>query len=323
MKNRIILGLLSLAMTVSLAGAASLNQVLVTTNQLIIPYSGTYATSHQIKLGTNNLPWQQAGKGSNIVATLPANLPSGTYTLTLQGSSPMDVAIGSVNAEAALNARVDGETARAQTAEVGLTNGLNAEVTRATAAEAGLSNSISTETTRAINAEADLANLINAVSNSLAASFNDRLNAVSNNIVTSLTKNFTTAFAFGVQVVSNNVSIPFSSYIGDWTTNGTTFKVPATGVYLMSFTINLSINTADFSYGLPAIRIIDSNDSGTNEIAVFTYSGYDIHTTSGQTAVQCLQGDQISVVNTGGPFTYGNSWPTNVPSATLSIIQIQ
>ena len=87
------------------------NTVRVTTNQLDILYSGTYATNHLVKLGSYSLPWQQAGKGADIIATLPTNILSGTYTLTLQGSPAVSVEIGSVSAAAALNSRMDLENA--------------------------------------------------------------------------------------------------------------------------------------------------------------------------------------------------------------------
>ena len=83
MKKNIILGLLSLALTAATALGGTLNTVRVTTNQLDIPYTGTYATNHTVKLGNYILPWHQAGKSADIFATLPANIPAGTYTLTL------------------------------------------------------------------------------------------------------------------------------------------------------------------------------------------------------------------------------------------------
>jgi hypothetical protein len=62
----------------------------------------------------------------------------------------------------------------------------------------------------------------------------------------------------------------------------------------------------------------------------FQYSGQTI---VGQVTAQCIQGDLISIDNlvkiedgsvlSGGEFTYGSEMPTNIPSATLSIIQIQ
>jgi hypothetical protein len=310
--------------------------VLVTTNQLIIPFAGAYATNKPVMLGNYSLAWQQTGKSSNIVATLPANLPAGTYSLVLKGAPPVSVEIGSVTGIAALNARVDAEIERAQNAEAGQTKRLNAEVTRANAAEAGLSNSISTETLRAMNAEADLANYINAISNSLASTFDSRISAVSNqilasvtstinassnSIVASLTKNFTAAFAFGLQGVNNNADIAFSSFIGDWTTNGTHFKIPETGVYQISFMIHLS-QLGNGSPQLYPIKVNVSNDTSTNGLGYFLFSS--VGSVSGQTTVQCIQNDLISIKNaTGTYFNLGESVPTNFPSATLSIIQIQ
>ncbi len=342
MKKSIILGLFSLVLAVSnsFGAAIVINTVRVTTNQLDIPYAGTYATKNLVKLGNYSLVWQQAGKGADVIATLPTNILSGTYTLTLQGSTPVSVEIGSVTAAAALNARVDLETARAGNAEAGLTNGINTEATRATAAEAGLSNSINAEiiratgtetgltnginaeTTRAENAEADLANSINGSSNSIVASVANNINAVSNNIVTSLTKNFAAAYSFGSQTVNAYSPVSFSNFIGDWTNNGTTFMIPATGVYQISFAINL----AGFQMnGETDIQITGINNATTNGLGYFSFFGdyYGrLGTLSGQTIVQCAQGDLISIKGLES-FTYGIYVQTNIPSATLSIIQIQ
>jgi hypothetical protein len=272
MKN-IIFGLFLLALTASTAFCESINTVLVTTNHLDIPYTGTYATNRLVKLGNYSLSWHQAGKSADIIATLPTNIPSGTYTLTLQGSSPVSVEIGSVTAEA------------------------------------------------------NLANQINVVSNSLAASFNAQLNAASNNIVTSLTKNFATAYAFGYQVISNTAPIVFSSFIGDWTTNGTTFKIPKNGVYQINCAIYGIGPKTSFPAVDPSVQLVAINNNITNVLA-------NLPVTGGGTAAQCFQDDEISIMvfnpNSGGIFCYGfnigNDFDitnTNVPTATLSIIQIQ
>ena len=374
MKKHIILGLFSLALTATTALCGTISTVLVSTNQLVIPYSGAYAANRLVKLGNYTLPWTQAGKSSNIVATLPANIPAGTYALALQGSTTVSVEIGSVTAAAALNARVDAETARAGNAEAGLTNGINAEVTRAIAAETGLTNGINAETSRAMNAEADLASTINATSNNIAANFADNLNSISNGvvagiannfntasnniaaglasyfnatsngIVTSLTKNFMTAYSFGSHLVNAHTSVTFSSFIGDWSTNGTSFKIPATGVYQINFAISSCSSSTGDPYVLrsvTAIQITDSNDANTNGLGYFSFgNNYVSLTLSGQTIVQCTQGDLVSIDNVSfdgyipitqfsGVFSYGvinppyYNQPTNVPSATLSIIQIQ
>jgi hypothetical protein len=381
MKKHIILGLLSLALTAATALGGTLNTVLVTTNQLVIPYTGTYAANRLVKLGNYTLPWTQAGKSSNIVATLPTNIPAGTYALALQGSTTVSVEIGSVTAAAALNARVNAETARAGNAEASLTNDINAEVTRATAAEAGLTNGINAEITRATGAETDLANSINsnsnsinATSNNIIANFTSKLNstsngvsavvasnintasnnivvglvsdinAASNSIVVNLTKNFTTAYAFGPHTASAHASIAFTSFIGNWTTNGTTFKIPATGVYQISFVINADRNQLGIFYynQIPAyfdgaIQITVVNATNTNGLGYFHYGPAPVNTFSGQTTAQCFQGDLISIDDVSrsdgydpiaaayydGSISYGSDTPTNIPSATLSIIQIQ
>ena len=325
MKKTIILGLFSLVLAVSTVLGGSINTVLVTTNHLDIPYTGTYATKNLVKLGNYSLVWQQAGKGADIIATLPTNILSGTYTLTLQGSTPVSVEIGSVTAAAALNARVDSETARAGNAEAVLTNGISAE------------------TTRAMNVETDLANSINAISNSLAASFDSRISAISNNIlasvtgninatsnsiVTSQTKNFVAAYAFGSNTLSTSSKVEYSSFIGDWTTNGTDFKIPVTGTYQISF--YLANVVAPYTWPNIVIQAIDSNNTTTNLVALFyalnssAFLGMGAQPITGQTTARFFQGDQISIVNYfGSQFSYGNIIPTNVPSATLSIIQIQ
>ena len=355
MKN-IILGLFSLALTAANAFGGTLNTVLVTTNHLDIPYTGTYATNHTVKLGNYTLPWQQAGKSADIIATLPTNIPAGTYTLTLQGSTAVNVEIGSVAAEAALNARVDVETARAENAEAGLTNGLNAELTRATAAEAGLANFINATSNNIVanfanniisvsnGVSAGVASNFNAASNNIAAGLASYFNSTSNGIVASLTKNFMTAYSFGSHIVNAQTSVAFSSFIGDWTTNGTSFKIPATGVYQISFALrscSLPAYNPSYAYSVIAIQITDSNDTSTNGLGYFSFGNNITSLTfSGQTTVQCTQGDLISIDNVSfdgyynttqfsGVFSYGvinppyYNQPTNVPSATLSIIQIQ
>ena len=325
MKKTIILGLFSLVLAASTALGVSINTVLVTSNQLDIPYAGTYAAKNLVKLGNYSLTWHQAGKGADIIATLPTNILSGTYTLTLQGSTPVSVEIGSVTAAAALNARVDSETARAGNAEAVLTNGISAE------------------TTRAMNVETDLANSINAISNSLAASFDSRISAISNNIlasvtgninatsnsiVTSQTKNFVAAYAFGSNTLSTSSKVEYSSFIGDWTTNGTDFKIPVAGTYQISF--YLANVVAPYTCPNMAIQAIDSNNTTTNLLALFyalnssAFLGAGAQPIICQTTVHCFQGDQISIVNYfGNQFSYGQYVPTNIPSATLSIIQIQ
>jgi len=163
MKKNIILGLFSLVLMASSAVANQINTVFVTTNTLSIPYVGIYPNVYKVKLGTYTLPWSQAGKSANIIATLPANIPDGTYQLNVEGQLwPVSVEIGSVRAAAALNARVDAEIARANSAEAGLTNGLNAEIARANGAEDGLTNAINTEVARANAAEDGLTNGLNA-----------------------------------------------------------------------------------------------------------------------------------------------------------------
>ena len=355
MKRNLTFGLFFLVLAASSAFAATVvNSVLVTTNQLIIPYTGLYATNRPVKLGNYTLLWQQAGKGSNIVATLPANIPTGTYALTLQGATAVDVEIGSVTGVAALNARVDAETTRAGNAEAGLTNAINAEVIRATAAEAGLSNNINAEITRATGAETGLAKSINATSNNIVANFTGNINSISNgliagvassfnaasnsivtalasnvnatsnSIVANLTKNFTTAYAFGPLTLNPYSSVSFSSFIGNWTTNGTDFKIPANGVYQISFAINPVTSSGATRLD---IEINVSNNTGTNGVGYFT--GPLPFSLSGQITIQCYQGDQISIYNAiGNQITCRNagSWidvATNVPCATLSIIQIQ
>jgi|GEM_PF-3016022 len=315
---------LVLTATTTLKAATAINTVLVSTNRLTIPYAGTYASKNLVKLGNYSLTWQQAAKGADIIATLPTNILSGTYTLTLQGSTPVSVEIGSVSAAAALNARIDLENARAENAETDLTNSINAETARATGTEAGLSNSISSEAARASAAETDLTNAIAANSNNILATVAGNLNSVSNNIVTSLTKNFTTAYAFGPLTVNPYSLVNFSSFIGNWSTNGTEFKIPANGIYQISFAINPVTSSGATRLD---IQINVSNNNGTNGVGYFT--GPLPYSLSGQITVQCYQGDEVSLLNTtGNTITCNNvdAWmgiETNVPCATVSILQIQ
>ena len=216
MKKNLFLGLFALVLTASTTFCASLNTVLVTTNQLDIPYTGTYGANRLVKLGNYSLPWHQAGKSADIFATLPANIPAGTYTLSLYGLTPVSVAIGSVRAEA------------------------------------------------------DLANLIISISNSIVASVNNQIITTSNSIVASLTKNFTTAYAFGDQTVNPSSPVSFSSFIGDWTTNGTDFKIPATGVYQISFAIINLVGPKSSVADIPITIVSNASTNGLGYYSVFT-----------------------------------------------------
>jgi hypothetical protein len=193
-----------------------------------------------------------------------------------------------------LNNKIWIEYTRANAQESGLTNSINDEVTRANTAETGLNNSINDEVTRAYTSEIGLTNAI--------AAANDSIMTASNNIVTSLTKtNFLGADNYG----SNNVAGASAMF---------QYTIPVAGVYQISFYANLDNATNT------QVQIIE-----TNSAAILGYfQTATAGTFSGQMTAHCNQGDTLQLENAlGSPFSYGSSTPTNAPSASFTVLQIQ
>ena len=196
--------------------------------------------------------------------------------------------------ESGLTNSINDEVTRANTAETGLTNSINDEVTRANTAETGLTNSINDEVTRAYTSEIGLTNAI--------AAANDSIMTASNNIVTSLTKtNFLGADNYG----SNNVAGASAMF---------QYTITVAGVYQISFYANLDNATNT------QVQIIE-----TNSAAILGYfQTATAGTFSGQMTAHCNQGDTLQLENAlGSPFSYGSSTPTNAPSASFTVLQIQ
>jgi hypothetical protein len=148
---------------------------------------------------------------------------------------------------------------------------------------------------------------------------------------TNLVSSFIYAYNSGSQSINNNGSMVFTSYGantggGDsWSTNGSAFTIPATGVYQINFSINGARSSHAFAMG-----VTDSSNtlvqSDGVDLGYFTFNatgGSSTTTLSGQVIANCFAGDVVSLKNLGGyTFSYGNGLPTNAPSATLSILQI-
>lgn len=146
----------------------------------------------------------------------------------------------------------------------------------------------------------------------------------------SLTINsFIYAFSAGTTTTANGGPLVFTSYGantggGDsWSTNGSAFIIPQTGVYQIRFTINGAQSNHPFIVDItdtPNSLVLGGVDQG---YFAFDASGKATSGLNGQIIANCSAGDVISLVNASGfSFSYGNSVPTNAPSATLTILQI-
>lgn len=137
------------------------------------------------------------------------------------------------------------------------------------------------------------------------------------------------AFGAGTTTTANGSPLVFTSYGantggGDsWSTNGSAFVIPQTGVYQIRFTINGAQSNHPFIVDItdtPHSLVLDGIDQG---YFAFDASGKATSGLNGQIIANCSAGDVISLVNASGfSFSYGNSVPTNAPSATLTILQI-
>ena len=95
--------------------------------------------------------------------------------------------------------------------------------------------------------------------------------------------------------------------------------------YLNACFIDLDAHNDGLTQGDVVGRVHDAVQAGVDQ-GYFQFDstgGSSTTTLSGQTLVNCSVGDAISLNNVSGfSFTYGNNMPTNVPSATLTILQI-
>jgi hypothetical protein len=148
------------------------------------------------------------------------------------------------------------------------------------------------------------------------------VNGVDGNLVSRLIYAFTT----GAQTSTNNRALVFTSYGantdgGDsWSTNGSSFTIPATGIYQIQFYITGAQSGHPF-----IVNLTNSSNTFVQGGVNLGYFQFDktMSVLSGQALVNCSAGDVISLVNVSGfSFTYGNSIPTNAPAATLSILQL-
>ena len=150
-----------------------------------------------------------------------------------------------------------------------------------------------------------------------------------------LVSNFVHAYAVGAQEVLANSSIQFSNSVvnsGDstiWSADGISFIIPATGIYEIKFMINADGN--DLAAPAPDNIAVDITDATTPFVTAdgvdqgyFQFSGTQTGALSGQIIEQCTAGDSISIKNVSTEaFSIGSLVPTNAPSATISILQIQ
>ena len=150
-----------------------------------------------------------------------------------------------------------------------------------------------------------------------------------------LVSNFIHAYAVGSQEVLANSSIQFPNSVvnsGDstiWSRDGIRFFIPATGIYEIKFMINADGN--DLGEPAPANIAVDITDETTPFVTAdgvdqgyFQFGGTQTGSLSGQIIEHCTAGDSISIKNVStGAFSIGSFVPTNAPSATISILQIQ
>ena len=284
---------LALAATPLLASPVEpINGVLVSSNSITITHKGVYNTKNKVTLGGISLSWYQLGK-SNLVATLPSGLPAGTYTLDVRGERGFDLALG-----------VQGSQAIQGTPGLNGLNGTN-----------GVDGIPGTPGLNGLNGT-------NGV---------DGINGTNGVLVS----NFIHAYAVGAQEVLANSSIQFSNSVVTsgastiWSADGISFIIPATGIYEIKFMINADGN--DLGGPAPANIGVDIVDATTPFVTAdgvdqgyFQFGGTQAGSLSGQIIEHCTAGDSISIKNVStGAFSIGSFVPTNAPSATISILQIQ
>lgn len=274
---------------VALAGASALAGPNKTIDCVIVT-GNTIAIAHPGSLGAkeqvlfNGKSLSWKQQGSSTVtATLPAGLKPGSYSLELKGHDPFEVTIGAVGPQGLPG-----------------TNGLD-----------GANGAVGPQ------------------------------GPVGSNGVDGkdggLVSNFLHAYAVGQQYVLSGSPIVFTGEVvssgaaNSWSTNGTTITIPATGVYQISFMINLD-------YGQAAIDVVNATtpfvttnidvvNATTNIVnqGSFLFSSYYNYgnALSGQLVENCNAGDIISINNAGSDLYIGGYLPMNMPSATVTILQIK
>lgn len=155
---------------------------------------------------------------------------------------------------------------------------------------------------------------------------------------TNLVTTFISAYIAGPQTLATNANVVFAAAgantgdVNSWSTNGSAFTIAAPGVYEIRF------NVFGVQYSSTRTYILDIVNSQTS----FVQSGVDLGrfqfnpgsggngnssgayiTLHGELIANCNAGDVITLQNIGAnSLAYGNSFPTNTPSATFSILQI-
>ena len=150
-----------------------------------------------------------------------------------------------------------------------------------------------------------------------------------------LVSNFIHAYAVGAEQLLTNYLIQFPNSVvnsgnsTNWSADGLNFIIPATGIYEIKFMLNADGN--DLGDSAPTNIAVDITDATTPFVTAdgvdqgyFQFSGTQTGALSGQIIEQCTAGDSISIKNVStGAFSIGSFVPTNAPSATISILQIQ
>jgi hypothetical protein len=140
------------------------------------------------------------------------------------------------------------------------------------------------------------------------------------------------AYATGKQTVAVNGQLMFAYYGANtggssWSSTGSTFNIPSTGVYEVDFSVNGAQSNPNFVLNLAdATHSLVQPISGAN-LGYFQFNATGSKSTttlSGHVVVNCFAGDVISLNNAGSAsFSYGNGLPTNAPTATLSILRVR
>jgi len=357
MKIRTITSLLALTLGTTVALAAPLPSVLVSSNSLTVPVNKTLSTKSKIAFGGKAVTWHQADL-TNVIVDLPANLPSGVYNLVVPGRSALAISIGTSGPAGPAGAQgpqgdpgLQGPQGDQGLQGIQGLQGLpGAQGPQGEQGPQGLPGQNGTNGLDGLNGTNGLdgvngtngINGIDGLNGTNGLNGLDGLNGTNglngingtnglNGQNGSLTVNgFIYAYQTGLQTIAAASPIVFANYGvntggGDsWSANGTSFIIPSNGVYQIRFA--LSGAKSSHAFALDLVNTPNSFVQGGVDLGYFQFDstgGSASTTLSGQTLVNCSAGDVISLNNVSGfSFTYGNSMPTNVPSATLSILQI-